>query len=270
MPKTMRTPTGTSSSSKNMSSETTTGLVKQSSLANFFSPRPDVPDGDNVATPADTDSLHLLMAMMQKNHAEIISKMDNNHSDVTKNISAIGMNLEALESTVIQATSDISTRQHKMDDMEQDKLETHMVINGAETTQVDANKNEMKQFAINLIHNFQIPLEPSDVDQAYVFPVATTKRRVVVILRSSAVKASVMAAKRASKDERNLLFDHRVTAANGELLRQLRKLAKADGRRAFLCGGRVYYQKLPNARIHVCSQKDTNKLKTTQISPNTQ
>ena len=72
------------------------------------------------------------------------------------------------------------------------------------------------------------------------------KRRIVVVFRTSAMKASVMAAKIASTDERSLYFDHRVTAANSELLRQLRQLAKSNGGRAFLYGGRVCYQKPPN------------------------
>lgn len=264
----MRTPPRTSSSSGNAASPTS-GLVKQSSLSSFFDPvnkkrsKPDIADDVDDVAPADaSDPLRLLMSMMEKNHAEISTKMDSNHNDVTSKISAIGVNFEVLEATVAKATSDISAIQRKMDEIDQDKLDSHMVINGTVTSQVDASKNDMKQFAIDLIHSFQISLEASDVDQAYAFPVATIKRRIVVVFRSSAVKSRVMAAKRASTDERSLYFDHRVTAANGELLRQLRQLAKTDGGRAFLYGGRVYYQKPPNTRIRVNSFEDINKLKT--------
>lgn len=266
MPKTMRTPPKSTRSSENTASPTAC-LVKQSSLSSFFDPvnkkrsKPDIADDVDDEAPAASDPLGLLMSMMEKNHAEITRKMDTNHNDVTSKISAIGGNLEVLESTVAKATSDISAIQQKMDEIDQDKLDSHMIINGADTSQVDANKNDMKQFAINLIHSFQIPIDASDVDQAYAFPVATTKRRIVVVFRSSAVKSGVMAAKRASTDERSLYFDHRVTAVNGELLRQLRQLAKTNGGRAFLYGGRVYYQKPPNTRIRINSLEDINNLK---------
>ena len=191
----------------------------------------------------------------------LTAKMDSHHTDLSAKMDTVGSRVVSLESAMEKATSDIGLLQQKMDDFEQDKLATHMVINGADPIQVDANKSNIKQFAVSLIRSFNIVIDSGDVEDAFSFPVGANLRRIVVIFRSSARKSSVMSAKRAVKDGKKIYFDHRVTAAVGEILRNLRGVAKDRGGRAFLYGGRVFYQKDSEPRVRISSLEAVEILK---------
>ena len=279
----MRTPPG--GSLDRVGLRTQSSVTKQANLTNFFSPaatkrpRSDIPcdnETDNMSvgesstsTIAD-DPLRAIMMMMERNQTEnrsalggIATQMNNLHGVVTKiesNIETIGSRVGVLESTVGKTSEDVSILKRKMEELEQDKLETHMLINGIESAQIEANKNDPKTLALNLIRSFNINLNDSEIEQAFITAAGQNKRRVVVIFRSAVTKRATMTAKRACKDERKIYFDHRVTATVGEILRQLRMFAKVQGGRAFLYGGRACYQKDPNPRVRINALEDIDSL----------
>lgn len=206
------------------------------------------------------DTLSAILLAMERNQREVTSKMDSHHQDLTKSIDDVGTRVGSLESTVTKATNDICALQHKIDEIEQDKLVSHMVINGADPKAVEAHKSDIVNFALSLIRSYKIAVSDCDVEEAFALSRGEA-RRIVIVFKSVSAKNAVMAAKRACKDTRNIYFDHRVTVKYGELLRQLRLVAKTSNGRAFLFGGRVYYQKDGNPRIRVNSLADVEAIK---------
>lgn len=236
------------------------GATKQTSLSGFLIQSSSKRNRQSPGCDNDGDPLSMILSAMDRNQCETNKRFDSLNATVESKLNAVDAKVDSLECSVSKATSDIGALQRRLDEADQDKLSTHMVINGVEASLVDRNKTDMLNFAIQLFGSFQITVAPADIEKAYAFSVDNNKRRVIVIFQSSAVKQKIMSAKRASKDERKIYFDHRVTAKFGEILRQLRAFAKVDGGRAFLYGGRVHYQKEPNTRIRVDSIDEIAKL----------
>jgi hypothetical protein len=155
----------------------------------------------------------------------------------------------------------LSEFHRKFEEMEQEKLANHMIINGVQTEQVDRNKNDMTRFTTSIFANFNITVDANEIEQAYSFEVATGRRRIVVIFKSLSKKLAVMAAKRKCANAEKIYFDHRTTAAYGEILRKLREFSKENGGKSFIYGNRVYYQKDQQPKVRVNSVAEIEKLR---------
>jgi hypothetical protein len=209
------------------------------------------------------DPSRAMMMMMQRNHSDMSKRMDRFQAGMDQRFDEVNGRVGAIEAEVGKTNCDLTAMQQRMNELEQDKLEAHMTINGANTGEVDANKSDMASFAVSLIRSFKINVELSEVDRAYAFPVGSSQRRIIVIFKSASTKQRVMTEKRNNKDDRKIFFDNRTTAFYGEILRQLRVFAKAHGGRATLYGGRVFYQKDlgPKIRINATSEINDQLLK---------
>jgi hypothetical protein len=202
-----------------------------------------------------------MMMMMQRNHDYVTKRFDNLEDNFTKfhsQLEGLGSEVSSLKNGLESTKDSVVELQQKLDDWEQEKLSNYMTINGIDAVQVDGNKNNMKAFVISIIRSFKVQVEESQIEQAFSIPVGNAQRRVIVIFNNSMTKHNIMAAKRASKDERKIFFDHRTTAKVGDLLRQVRAFTKINGGRAFLYGGHVFFQKEPAPKIQVKSLKDVS------------
>jgi hypothetical protein len=204
------------------------------------------------------DPSRAMMLMMQRNHIEITRKMDHFQAGMDQRFDEVNVRVGALETEVGKTNSDLTSIQQRMNELEQDKLETHMTINGANASEIDANKSDMIRYAVSLIQSFKIKVEASEMDRVYAFPVGSTQRRIIVVFKAASTKQRVMTEKRTSKDERKIFFDNRTTAFYGEILRQLRVFAKTNGGRATFYGGRVYYQRDSGPKIRINSTSEIN------------
>lgn len=234
--------------------------TKQTSLNSFLVQSSTKRNRLSLESDQDDDPLSTILAAMERNQCQTNNRFDTLNATVESRLDAVDAKVVSLESCVTKATGDIGELQRRLDEADQDKLATHMTINGVDAALVDQNKSVMTSFVVELFASFHATVDPAGIEQAYAFPLNNNTRRIVVIFKSPAVKYKVMSAKRESEDDRKIYFDHRVTAKFGEILRQLRVFAKANGGRAFLYGGRVYYQKDSNARIRVDSIDDIAKL----------
>jgi hypothetical protein len=204
------------------------------------------------------DPSRAMMLMMQRNHSEMSKKMDRFQAGMDQRFDEVNVRVGSLEAEVGKTNSDLTAIQQRMNELEQDKLEAHMTINGADAGEVDANKSDMASFAVSLIQSFKIDVEVSEVERAYAFPVGSSQRRIIVVFKSTSTKQRVMTSKRASKDERKIFFDNRTTAFYGEILRQLRVFAKSNGGRATFYGGRVFYQSDSGPKIRINATSEIN------------
>jgi enamine deaminase RidA (YjgF/YER057c/UK114 family) len=204
------------------------------------------------------DPSRAMMMMMQRNHSEMSKKMDRFQAGMDQRFDEVNARVGTIEAEVVKTNSDLTSIQQRMNELEQDKLEAHMTINGADASEVDANKSDMISYAVSLIQSFKIKAEASEVDRAYAFPVGSTQRRIIVVFKSAATKQRVMNDKRASSDERKIFFDNRTTAFFGEILRQLRVFVKSNGGRATFYGGRVFYQRDSGPKIRIDSTSEIN------------
>jgi hypothetical protein len=204
------------------------------------------------------DPSRAMMLMMQRNHHEMSKKMDRFQAGMDERFDEVNVRVGSLEAEVGKTNSDLTSIQQRMNELEQDKLETHMTINGADAREIDANKSDMTSYAVSLIKSFKIEVEASEMDRAYAFPVGSTQRRIIVVFKSASTKQRVMTAKRTSNDERKIFFDNRTTAFYGEILRQLRVFAKTNGGRATFYGGRAYYQRDSGPKIRINSTNEIN------------
>ena len=251
------------------SARNSTPTLTEFSIFNTPRPKRSKPDEhEEVEEEAARNPIEAILQQMKLNQTEtretlvgMSQKIDNFHQDVTTKIEAIGTRVGSLEATVEKTSTDMNSLQQRMSDIEQEKLASHMIINGAAATEVDANTGNIRNFTVSLIQSFNIPISLAEIENAFAFPIQTNQRRIVVMFRSAETKMKVMKDKRASNDSRKIYFDHRVTAQIGELLRQSRAYAKTNGGKAFLYSGRVYYQKEPNQKMRIDTLNDIEKLK---------
>lgn len=267
-PKNMHTPNKaeTSSTSQNKS--------KQTSIAPFFAlqnndqrtpltkrPRSDVEDPPNHSDPetpvSPNDNVMTMMAtlmkQMQKNHAEVKEEFIEVKSGICERLDKMESSVSAIDSTVNKAVSDIVTLQRKMDEIEQDKLASHMEITGVDTKEVDANKADIKSFVRRLFVSFDIVCDPESIVDTFVQNLREDKRRIVVVFTTSIVKSNIMKKKRESSNPKKIFFDHRMTSITRDLYLKSRRAAKVKGGRVFLYGGRVYYSVNENSKKRIFS-----------------
>lgn len=253
--------------------------MRQTNLEQYFK----APSGKRKKTDSEddeddsaivNDAFGLLMAKLDGNQEELramnselreasrvqTSKIDDLREEVSTKLEAVDARVGSLETTIGQATSDISTLQQKLDELEQDKLATHMEISGIEKAAADANKSDAKGFAIQLISSFNIELDISSIDQAFFQATRDEKRRLVVVFASVDIKVEVMKKKREAKDPRKIFFDHRMTFSTRKLFLSARKVAKEVGGRVFLYGGRVFYGKDKTSKVRISSASDFSKI----------
>lgn len=251
-------------------------VVKQSTLGNFLTKNqtPKRPRDENSSSP---DPLQAILDTMERNQAELrqfqssifgslqenSSKIDNLRQELTGNLEIIDGRVQQLESTVGKVNCEVGSLQRRLDELEQDKLESHMEINGVETRNIDANSEDLKAFSCSLIQSFHVNILACDISRIYVLDARENKKRLVVVFNSASVKASVMKAKREARDPRGIFFDHRMTPATKNLFMKTRQVAKEKGGRAILLGGRVFHANGPNRKTRIASLEDLSKIPTT-------
>lgn len=224
--------------------------------------------------PSDSDSFSDLARLIQQNHqdsmafaqaqteqiknqlADVDSKVDALRADVNTNFSAVNERIDRIEMDAARASNDIISLQQKLEKLEQGKLDCQMVINGIEPATVDARKDDLAHFTLELLTSFGCPSDPNNINEVFVIKAFNDKRRIVVAFKTVAAKLEVMKKKRESQDTRKIYFDHRMTPAINKLYHQARHFAKDKGGRAFLYGGSVYYEKAPKAKRRIDSAED--------------
>jgi hypothetical protein len=258
-------------------------MLKQSSLAMHFSSagNPSNPPKRKATEMVNADGelniFEALRDMMLQNHEEmrqmnsrLASKIDDLRIDLTSKLDAVGSRVQTLESTVNKMAVDITQLQKRLNDLEQNKLDSHMEISGVDATCVDANKADIKAFTSQLIRSFQVQLDTASIVNAFVINVRDNKRKVVVEFSSAAIKNSIMKQKREAKDPRKIYFDHRMTPPVRDLFLRARRVAKEKGGRVFLYGGRVFYGQDSNTKVHIASLNDFSKIGSTETQESTQ
>lgn len=248
--------------------------VKQAQLSKFFPPSPALKRQRAEGDDADADPFDKLMAVMNKNQAELRDmnalqtakideqtvKIDDLRNDMASKFSTIDGKVASLESAVGKTTNDIEALQRKLDEIEQDKYASHMEISGVENATVDANKNDLKRFVHQLISSFNITFDIASIEQSFVLTTRDNRRRIVCVFSSVAIKSDVMKKKREGRDTRKIFFDHRMTPATRNLFLQARRAAKEKDGRVFLYGGRVFYGKDKDNKTRIFSIDDINKI----------
>ena len=242
--------------------------VKLSTLGKIFKSSPQIkrsrPHDDNI------DPMQALFDKIDNNHSELrenqtqifetvraqSTKIDNFRLELTKKFEEVGSRVESLESSVVQVTGEVGCLQRRLYELEQDKLESHMDISGVETADIDSNSGDMSSFARNLINSFQSNLQATDIQRTYILNSRDNKKRIVVVLKSPTIKATVMKAKRESKDARKIYFDHRMTLAIKDLFMKTHHAAKEKSGRALLLGGRVFLGRGQNQKTRIISADD--------------
>lgn len=184
------------------------------------------------------------------------TKVDNLRADFTSNFNAVNERVDHIETDFAQTSSEISSIQQKLEKFEQEKVNCQMVINGVETSIVDARKNDLRLFAFELLGSFACSPSDETVDDVFAINAYNDNRRIVVVFKTVAAKAEAMKKKRESKDTRKIFFDHRMVPSISKLFHQARHFAKETGGRAFLYGGSVYYEKAPNQKRRIDSADD--------------
>jgi seryl-tRNA synthetase len=248
-------------------------VTRQSNLAIFFSPvgaasnppkrkAMDLENGDD-----ESDPFQLIRDMMMQNQEELRqmnantnTKLDELSSDVTSKLDAVASRVGSLESTVTKTTDDIAQMQQRLNDLEQEKLASHMEISGVVAQPVDANKADIKNYAAQLIRSFKVQFDIASIVNAFVLNLRDDKRKIVVEFSSVSVKNSVMKQKREAKDPRKIYFDHRMTPAVRDIFLRARRVAKEKGGRVFLYGSRVFYGKDNNTKVCIASLDDLSKI----------
>jgi hypothetical protein len=142
-----------------------------------------------------------------------------------------------------------------VNDIQQEKLATHMEITGVPKTAIDQRQQDLTALAREIITSFGVTIEPSAVQHAFARTIEKIDKSIIVVLfRSVEEKARIMRTKRESMDKRPIFFDHRLTQTNRVLFSAARKAARESGGKAFVNRGRVFIV------------KDTNKMRV--FSPN--
>lgn len=253
---------------------TRSGVVKQSTLGNFLTKNqtPKRPRGDTSPDPfqAILDTMERNQAELRQfqssisgSHQENSSKIDNLRQELTGNLEVIDGRVQQLESTVGKVNCDIGSLQRRLDELGQDKLESHMEINGIEASNINANAEDLKAFSCSLIQSFRVNILASDISRVYVLDARENRKRLVVVFNSTSVKASVMRAKREAKDPRRIFFDHKMTHTTKDLFMKTRQVAKEKGGRAILLGGRVFHANGQNRKTRIATPEDLSKIPTT-------
>lgn len=212
-------------------------------------------------------TLESLARMMQGNHLSLLAdsearaaKTDNNflelRRDITDQISVMSSRVDKIEQSVTQTSSEVSQLQRKFDMLEQEKLSAHMTISGVTVETIAAHQTELRTYVLDLIRNFNVPLNPSDVTDVFALKALDNKQRLVVVFKTVAAKSEVMKKKREAQDPRKIYFDHRMTPATSKLYHHARRYAKQAGGRAVLYGNAVFYENELKQKTRVDSEHD--------------
>lgn len=188
-------------------------------------------------------------------HSAQSNKIEELSNNLTSRLDATDLKVNTLCETVTKTQSDVEDLQLKLEEIEQDKLATHMVISGIENSTIDSAAN-LRALVIELFTSYQIPIENRDLENVFSMKSSGDKRKIVTVFQSAAKKVEVMKLKRGSPDGRKIFFDHRMTAKTSELYHKVRLHAKEKGGKAVMYGGRVHYAVDGKTKMRIKTLKD--------------
>jgi predicted nuclease with TOPRIM domain len=217
--------------------------------------------------------MEVMLSRMEENQNEIrqlhstqSNKIEELSDKLTSRLDATDLKVNELSETVTKTRSDVMDLQLKFDEIEQEKLATHMVISGIENSMIDSASNP-QSLVRELLASYQIPIDDREIANAFSMKSSGDKRKIVVVFHSTVKKIEVMKRKRESSDRRKIFFDHRMTAKTSELYHKVRLHAKEKGGKAILYGGRVHYAVDGKAKMRIKAVEDLNNVESPATNP---
>lgn len=162
-----------------------------------------------------------------------------------------------------QHDKDIDFLKRHVNDIEQEKLASHIEITGIDKATIAQRQQDLTNFAREVIASFGIQFDPAVVQHAFVRTVEKINMSIVVVtLATIEAKIFIMKKKRESPDQRKIFFDHRLTSLNRALFTASRRVAKEAGGKSFVDRGRIFIVRdNEKARINSFSDLEKYKLK---------
>lgn len=229
-------------------------------------------DEDPTQKRTINEVFNLMKEMQQENRSTSkhqIKKIDELRNDVAERFSSVNTKITTIEEKINVTNSTVASLQSRMNGVEQDQLAMHMDITGITKEEAERNKSDPASLARGIIKSFKIALEPQAIQRAYIKVLNKANKAVVVVVFTSVEhKLNVMKSKRAVKENRNIFFDHSMTAATRELFFKARFAAKdSRAKSAFLSNGRVFIAVDDNTKVRINSTADLDQFKPA-ASPN--
>jgi hypothetical protein len=203
------------------------------------------------------------ISMLRK---EQFTKLETMGKEIGDKIDGLNKDIKDVSKTVGQHTGEIAFLRRKMNEVDQDKLETYMEISGLKPENVAAHKADPKAYAISVISGLKINFDHSSILRAFIKVIKSTpKQNIVVIFRNFESKITVMKQKREHQgaDSKSIFFEHHLTPFTRALYMEARKTARNKGWKiAFIKYGRVFMLKSDNEKaLKINSFEDFDKIK---------
>jgi hypothetical protein len=208
--------------------------------------------------------IQLMLSRMEENQNEIrqlhsaqCNKIEELSVNLTSRLDATDLKVNDLCDKVTKTRDDVEDLQLKLEEFDQDKLATHMVISGIDNSTIDSTTN-LRALVSELLASYHILLDDREMENVFSMKSSGDKRKIVVVFHSTVKKIEVMKLKRESTDRRKIFFDHRMTAKTSELYHKVRLHGKEKGGKAIMYGGRVYYAVDGKAKMRIKTLEDLN------------
>jgi hypothetical protein len=238
--------------------------VLQKKLKRFRAEEDESPEKGEAHSNTVDEMMKLMLLRMEQNQNEIrqlhsaqSNKIEELSINLTSRLDATDLKVNDLCDKVTKTRDDVEDLQLKLEEIDQDKLATHMVISGIDNTRIDSSTN-LRALVRELLASYQISLDDREMENVFSMKSSGDKRKIVVVFHSTVKKIEVMKLKRESTDRRKIFFDHRMTAKTSELYHKVRLYGKEKGGKAIMYGGRVYYAVDGKAKLRIKTLEDLN------------
>lgn len=199
---------------------------------------------------AQTEVLKSLSAQQVQKIEELGDKLGSRVDQVEARVSH-------LEGTVNHFCGAVENCDSRIADLEQKLLENHLDIVGIATPVVEEGRSDPKRLVIDLLSSYHIHMQPEMIQKAYIRSVPVDKRIITVEFVDLDTKLSVMQQKRASKDQRKIYFDNRLTRSNRQLFMMARDMVKKKViASAYIYSGKVMATTNEGMKFRVKSSQD--------------
>lgn len=174
-----------------------------------------------------------------------IDEITDLRTDLNNKLGTFEKDLTKTKTRVDKNTNDIDYLKRRMNEVDQDKLASHMEISGLKPEEIQQHKEDLKTLVLKTLKAYNARIDPDEIARVYVREVkmqAAVKSLLVVIFKNIDTKMNVMKKKKDSKTANTVIyFDHCLTAYTRALFMQARKSMKEiGGKTAFVSNGRVF------------------------------
>lgn len=231
--------------------------------------------GDNSSEEnLSDDAMDKILAAIAENNRTIktssdaqMAKFEELSVTVSTQLTQMRSDVAKVVDRVDQHENDIESLKRRLNDIEQEKLASHIEIAGVAKTEIEKNSKNITAFARNIIASFVIQFNQAVVEHAFVRTIPKSDIPIIVVrLSSIEAKLHIMKMKRESDDQRKIFFDHRLTPLNRALFSAARKATKEEGWKTFISSGRIFIAR-DNEKHRIISFADIDKFKTHSTDP---